>query len=164
MNITDFQSLLEAARQQTEQQRLLLVFTRAELPDDATAEQRAALPDEAAATAQRLGIDRRCQRARRLGTDHQATQQARRSDQDRRTRGHCGAPGDDLDQDEGRPGRAQPDHRYRAVVPRQDGGRAQRVDGHRGDRLRQGWFFVPDGYRRHFAGGQAVCFKPILHV
>ena len=41
MNITDFQSLLEAARQQTEQQRLLLVFTRAELPDDATAEQRA---------------------------------------------------------------------------------------------------------------------------
>lgn len=41
MIITGFQSLLDAARQQPEPQRLLLVFTRAELPDDPTPEQRA---------------------------------------------------------------------------------------------------------------------------
>ena len=41
MIITGFQSLLDAARQQPEPQRLLLVFTRAELPEKATAEQRA---------------------------------------------------------------------------------------------------------------------------
>ena len=40
MIITGFQSLLDAARQQPEPQRLLLVFTRAELPEKATAEQR----------------------------------------------------------------------------------------------------------------------------
>ena len=40
MIITGFQSLLDAARQQPEPQRLLFVFTRAELPDNATAEQR----------------------------------------------------------------------------------------------------------------------------
>ncbi len=41
MIIIGFQSLLDAARQQPEPQRLLLVFTRAELPEKATAEQRA---------------------------------------------------------------------------------------------------------------------------
>ena len=41
MIVTGFQSLLDAARQQPEPQRLLLVFTRAELPDNATVEQRA---------------------------------------------------------------------------------------------------------------------------
>ena len=40
MIVTGFQSLLDAARQQPEPQRLLLVFTRAELPEKATAEQR----------------------------------------------------------------------------------------------------------------------------
>lgn len=41
MIITDFQKLLDTARQQAEPQRLLLVFARAELPEDATSEQRA---------------------------------------------------------------------------------------------------------------------------
>ena len=42
MNITHFDDLLQAARQQPEPQRLLFVLTRPELPDDATAEQKAA--------------------------------------------------------------------------------------------------------------------------
>ncbi len=42
MNIASFEDLLSAARQQSEPQRLLFVFAGAELPDDATAEQRAA--------------------------------------------------------------------------------------------------------------------------
>lgn len=42
MAITSFDELLHAARQQPEPQRLLLVFTHAELPDDATPAQRAA--------------------------------------------------------------------------------------------------------------------------
>ena len=41
MNITSFDDLLRAAAQQPQPQRLLFVFTRAELPDDATPEQRA---------------------------------------------------------------------------------------------------------------------------
>jgi hypothetical protein len=42
MNITHFDDLLQAARQQPQPQRLLFVLTRPELPDDATAEQKAA--------------------------------------------------------------------------------------------------------------------------
>jgi hypothetical protein len=42
MNIDSFEDLLRAARQQSEPQRLLFVFAGAELPDDASAEQRAA--------------------------------------------------------------------------------------------------------------------------
>ena len=42
MNITHFDDLLQAARQQPEPQRLLFVLARPELPDDATAEQKAA--------------------------------------------------------------------------------------------------------------------------
>ena len=41
MNITTFDDLLKAARQQPEPQRLLLVFASASLPDDASPEQRA---------------------------------------------------------------------------------------------------------------------------
>lgn len=41
MNISSFADLLRAARQQTEPQRLLFVFARAELPDDSTPAQRA---------------------------------------------------------------------------------------------------------------------------
>ncbi len=40
MNISGFESLLEAARRQPEPQRLLFVFVRAELPEGATAEER----------------------------------------------------------------------------------------------------------------------------
>jgi len=40
MTIASFDDLLHAATQQPEPQRLLFVFTRAELPEDATAEQR----------------------------------------------------------------------------------------------------------------------------
>jgi hypothetical protein len=42
MNITTFDDLLAAARQQAQPQRLLLVFAGASLPDDATPAQRAA--------------------------------------------------------------------------------------------------------------------------
>ncbi len=42
MNISHFNDLLEAARQQPDAQRLLLVFTGAGLPDDVTPEQKAA--------------------------------------------------------------------------------------------------------------------------
>lgn len=42
MNIDSFEDLLSAARRQTQPQRLLFVFAGAELPDDASAEQRAA--------------------------------------------------------------------------------------------------------------------------
>lgn len=42
MNLTCFADLLQAARQQPEPQRLLLVFAAAELPHDATPEERAA--------------------------------------------------------------------------------------------------------------------------
>lgn len=42
MNITTFDDLLQAARQQPEPQRLLLVFAGASLPADATPAQRAA--------------------------------------------------------------------------------------------------------------------------
>lgn len=42
MNISIFDDLLRAARLQSEPQRLLFVFAGAELPEDATAEQRAA--------------------------------------------------------------------------------------------------------------------------
>ncbi len=42
MNIDSFEDLLSAARQQSQPQRLLFVFAGAELPDDASAEQRAA--------------------------------------------------------------------------------------------------------------------------
>jgi hypothetical protein len=41
MTIASFDDLLRAASQQAEPQRLLFVFTTAELPDDATPEQRA---------------------------------------------------------------------------------------------------------------------------
>ncbi len=41
MNISNFEDLLLAAKQQPEPQRLLFVFTDVELPDDSTAEQRA---------------------------------------------------------------------------------------------------------------------------
>lgn len=41
MNITTFDDLLQAARQQPHAQRLLLVLTGAELPDDCSSEQRA---------------------------------------------------------------------------------------------------------------------------
>jgi hypothetical protein len=41
MNISHFNDLLQAARAQPEPQRLLLVFTAASLPGNATAEQRA---------------------------------------------------------------------------------------------------------------------------
>ena len=41
MDISNFDDLLQAARQQPEPQRLLLVFAGASLPDDATPEQRA---------------------------------------------------------------------------------------------------------------------------
>jgi hypothetical protein len=41
MNISSFEDLLHAARQQPEPQRLLFVFADVELPDDSTAEQRA---------------------------------------------------------------------------------------------------------------------------
>lgn len=41
MNISNFEDLVQAARLQPTPQRLLLVFTRAELPDDATPQQRA---------------------------------------------------------------------------------------------------------------------------
>lgn len=40
MIISGFQTLLTAARRQTEPQRLLFVFVRSELPEDASAEQR----------------------------------------------------------------------------------------------------------------------------
>jgi hypothetical protein len=41
MNISSFEDLLQAARQQPEPQRLLFVFADVELPDDCTPEQRA---------------------------------------------------------------------------------------------------------------------------
>ena len=41
MTISSFDDLLLQARQQAEPQRLLFVFSGAELPDDATAQQRA---------------------------------------------------------------------------------------------------------------------------
>jgi hypothetical protein len=41
MNISSFDDLLRAAREQPEPQRLLFVFADAELPDDSTPEQRA---------------------------------------------------------------------------------------------------------------------------
>lgn len=41
MSIQDFSGLLDAARMQAEPQRLLLVFATAELPDDASADERA---------------------------------------------------------------------------------------------------------------------------
>lgn len=41
MNISSFDDLLQAARQQVEPQRLLFVFASADLPDDSTAAQRA---------------------------------------------------------------------------------------------------------------------------
>jgi len=40
MTISNFDDLLQAARQQAQPQRLLMVFTCAELPDDGTPEQR----------------------------------------------------------------------------------------------------------------------------
>lgn len=40
MTISNFNALLSAARQQTQPQRLLLVFAKAELPADSTPEQR----------------------------------------------------------------------------------------------------------------------------
>ncbi len=42
MDITSFEDLLQAARQQAQPQRLLFVFAGAELPDHPTAQQRAA--------------------------------------------------------------------------------------------------------------------------
>jgi hypothetical protein len=41
MTMSNFDDLLRAAREQTEPQRLLFVFTTAGLPDDATAQERA---------------------------------------------------------------------------------------------------------------------------
>ena len=41
MNITRFDDLLRSAREQSEPQRLLFVFTSAGVPDDATPEPRA---------------------------------------------------------------------------------------------------------------------------
>jgi len=40
MTISNFNALLAAARQQSQPQRLLLVFAKAELPADSTPEQR----------------------------------------------------------------------------------------------------------------------------
>lgn len=40
MTISNFDDLLQAARQQAQPQRLLMVFTNAELPDDCTPQQR----------------------------------------------------------------------------------------------------------------------------
>jgi hypothetical protein len=40
INIANFDDLLQAARQQAQPQRLLMVFTSAELPDDCTPQQR----------------------------------------------------------------------------------------------------------------------------
>lgn len=45
MNISSFDDLLQAARQQTEPQRLLFVFARADLPADATSAQRERFKD-----------------------------------------------------------------------------------------------------------------------
>jgi hypothetical protein len=42
MNISNFDNLLQAAKQQTDAQRLLLVFASAALPDNASPEQRSA--------------------------------------------------------------------------------------------------------------------------
>ena len=42
MTISNFDDLLQVARQQAQPQRLLMVFTSAELPDDCTPEQRRA--------------------------------------------------------------------------------------------------------------------------
>ncbi len=39
MNITNFETLLMAAKQQPEPQRLLFVFLKAEMPEDATEEE-----------------------------------------------------------------------------------------------------------------------------
>lgn len=41
MDISSFEDLLQAARQQPDPQRLLFVFTRSELPDNPTAEEKA---------------------------------------------------------------------------------------------------------------------------
>ncbi len=60
MNITCFDDLLLAARQQSEPQRLLLVFAAAELPDDATPTQRAGFEaGEGGALAPRMCVDKR---------------------------------------------------------------------------------------------------------
>jgi hypothetical protein len=59
MSISSFDGLLQAARQQTEPQRLLLVFVHAELPDDATREQRERFsPGEGGALAPIMCVDK----------------------------------------------------------------------------------------------------------
>jgi hypothetical protein len=59
MDISCFEDLLRAARQQTEPQRLLLVFAGASLPADASAEQRARFEDgEAGELAPLMCVDK----------------------------------------------------------------------------------------------------------
>lgn len=59
MNITCFDDLLLAARQQKEPQRLLLVFAAAELPEDATPAQRAGFQaGQGGALAPRMCVDK----------------------------------------------------------------------------------------------------------
>lgn len=59
MNISSFEDLLSAARQQPEPQRLLFVFAVAELPDDSTPEQRARFQaGEGGALAPLMSVDK----------------------------------------------------------------------------------------------------------
>ena len=59
MNISNFDDLLLAAREQPEPQRLLFVFARAVLPDDSTPEQRARFEaGEGGALAPLMAVDR----------------------------------------------------------------------------------------------------------
>ena len=59
MNISSFEDLLRAAREQPEPQRLLFVFARAVLPDESTPEQRAAFrAGEGGALAPLMSVDK----------------------------------------------------------------------------------------------------------
>jgi len=59
MDISSFDDLLRAAREQSEPQRLLFVFANAALPDDSTSEQRARFEaGEGGALAPLMAVDR----------------------------------------------------------------------------------------------------------